>query len=238
MVIRLFTPHWLRSPSTSSSKTLTRQSLIGRFDGVLSPTLSSSSSSSSAADGIVRFGRQAEENYHHHQHQQQQTQEPSRRRTRRRTRLLQDNAAPSLADFIHRAKVLKQYRKFVRLAQHVDGKDSTSGDGATTTTTNNINKAIGCHTALEEVRLAFKMGMKIGVDAMAKNMAVVEGERKLHELERTIGYYSSREQSPPTEEHSYDPDSWINIQDEADIRGRVGMQWPWEQDTNIINNGK
>jgi len=26
---------------------------------------------------------------------------------------------------------------------------------------------------------------------------------------------------------AYDDDSWINIKDEEDQRGRVGLQWPW-----------
>lgn len=38
----------------------------------------------------------------------------------------------------------------------------------------------------------------------------------------------------------YDEDSWINIKDEEDPRGRVGVQWPWEQnnDANNDNNGR
>lgn len=28
---------------------------------------------------------------------------------------------------------------------------------------------------------------------------------------------------------SYDADSWMNIKDEDDQRGRVGVQWPWEK---------
>ncbi len=139
---------------------------------------------------------------------------------------------PSLADFIHRAKVLKQYRSFIRLAQYVDGKDSNTGSGKTN---EDGNIARGCRAALDEVRISYKMGMTIGVDAMAKNMSYVEGERRLRELETTVGYYPTRQH--PSKELSYDADSWINIQDQDDPRGRVGVQWPWDQDKDF-NKGK
>lgn len=95
----------------------------------------------------------------------------TRRRTRRRTALGQGSngasSIPSLADFMHRAKVLNQYRNFVRLAQFVDGKDSNStADGTGDTTTSGE-----CRAALEEVRLSFKMGMKKDVDSLSKTMA-------------------------------------------------------------------
>ena len=67
---------------------------------------------------------------------------------------------PSLGDFMHRAKVLKQYRSFVRLARFVDENDGG---------------AVGeCRAALEEVRLSYKMGMKKDADALSKNMAFSE----------------------------------------------------------------
>ena len=139
---------------------------------------------------------------------------------------------PSLADFIHRAKVLKQYRSFIRLAHYVDGKDSNTGSGKTN---KDGNKERGCRAALDEVRISYKMGMTIGVDAMAKNMSYVEGERRLRELETTVGFNPPRQH--PSKELSYDADSWINIQDEDDPRGRVGVQWPWDQDKDL-NKGK
>ena len=91
----------------------------------------------------------------------------TRRRTRRRTSNNANNNTtadiPSLADFIHRSKVFKQYRTFIRLAQYVDEKDTDSGSGGE------------CRAALEEVRLSYKMGMKKGeFDSLAKNMAYTE----------------------------------------------------------------
>ena len=93
----------------------------------------------------------------------------TRRRTRRRKSNNNTNSnntenIPSLADFIHRSKVFKQYRTFIRLAQYVDEKDINSGSGGGE-----------YRAALEEVRLSYKMGMKKGnVDALAKNMAYTE----------------------------------------------------------------
>lgn len=118
---------------------------------------------------------------------------------------------PTLADFIYRAKVLKQYRNFVRLAHFVDKDDKSN------------NK-----TALGEVRLSYRTSAKKEMDDLAKNMAFAEGERRLRETEAMVGY-SSAEPSRDTNPQSFDPDSWINIKDEEDQRGRVGVQWPWEK---------
>ncbi|KAL9188811.1 hypothetical protein ACHAXT_007189 [Thalassiosira profunda] len=141
-----------------------------------------------------------------------------RRRTRRRA-IGEDGGVPSLGDFMHRAKVLKQYRSFVRLARFVDGNDGG---------------AVGeCRAALEEVRLSYKMGMKKDADALSKNMAFSEGERRLRELEAMVGYSPDKqpeESSAALSPESYDEDSWINIRDEEDPRGRVGVQWPWENE--------
>lgn len=95
------------------------------------------------------------------------TQMPPRQRMRRRTHrrglrppLDSDKniTMPSLSDFIHRAKVLKQYRHFVRLAKFVDGKERRSDVSGQ------------CGAALEEVRLSFKLNMKKDLDAISKNM--------------------------------------------------------------------
>jgi hypothetical protein len=46
-----------------------------------------------------------------------------------------------------------------------------------------------------------------------------KGARKLKELRSIVGYQKE-------EEHA---DSWLNIQDDEDPRGRVGVSWPWEK---------
>ena len=90
--------------------------------------------------------------------QNHQPSTPSKRKTRRRTDTsLKD--VPSLSDFMHRSKVLKQYRSFIRLAVFLDGQNDGSGE---------------CRAALEEVRVAYKMGLKKGIDVLSKSMAYSE----------------------------------------------------------------
>ena len=33
------------------------------------------------------------------------------------------------------------------------------------------------------------------------------------------------------------PDSWININDEEDPRGRIGIEWPWERSPDSDSSG-
>lgn len=142
---------------------------------------------------------------------------------------------------MHRAKVLRQYRNFVRLARFADGKDNNYG----------TTPAGECRAALEEVRLTYKMGTKKATDALSKNMAFAEGERRLRELRAMVGYSPTKNNERQQQQQqsndggstndaaaaasamsaeSYDDDSWINIKDDEDPRGRVGVQWPWEKD--------
>lgn len=168
-----------------------------------------------------------------------------KRRTRRRQLPNSSSSSkepiPSLADFMHRAKVRKQYRNFVRLAHFVDGKKSNGNDSNTTITSSSSNNATGeCRAALEEVRLSYQLGIKKATDSLSKSMAYNEGERRLRELEAIVGYSPSsssnrnvendRVDKGRTSEESYDADSWINIKDDEDKRGRVGVVWPWERD--------
>lgn len=116
---------------------------------------------SSAPRGDVGSGDGNTPLYHASSQQQQ-----NRPRTRRRTiQSLKDGGkeVPSLADFMHRAKVRTQYRKFVRLATYLDvgGHNASSSSGE-------------CRAALEEVRLSYKMGMKKANDALSKSMAYSE----------------------------------------------------------------
>ncbi len=146
---------------------------------------------------------------------------------------------PSLADFMHRAKVRKQYRNFVRLAHFVDGKKSNGNDSNTKTSSSPNNATGECRAALEEVRLSYQLGIKKATDSLSKSMAYNEGERRLRELEAIVGYSPSSSNrnvendgvdKGRTSEESYDADSWINIKDDEDKRGRVGVVWPWERD--------
>jgi hypothetical protein len=160
---------------------------------------------------------------------------PTTTPTRRRLRSSSNTGEPipSLADFIHRAKVMKQYRKFVRLAHYVDDKDGT-------TTGSNGSSSVGYRAALDEVRLSYKMKMTKQLDTISKTMALTEGERKMKEISTMVGYIpvhrsSDQQQTTTNNEsktessNSFDDDSWINIQDDEDKRGRMGVQWPWQK---------
>ncbi len=50
-----------------------------------------------------------------------------------------------------------------------------------------------------------------------------KGERRLKELKSMVGYVDRSEKT-----QADDADSWLNIDDEEDPRGRVGVQWPWD----------
>lgn len=181
---------------------------------------------------------------------------------------------------MHRAKIRKQYRSFVRLALFLDGRNDSDGvDGSTAS--NGGTSSGECRAALEEVRLAYRLGMKKGTDSLSKSMAFSEvsrrtclvgwkltlwtppriqlfvhrnlspdftlltlpyyrdfqGERRLKELRSMVGFVPTKRLTQQRDEtasaagdDSYDPDSWINIKDDEDPRGRVGVQWPWERE--------
>ncbi|KAL7483361.1 hypothetical protein ACHAW6_009036 [Cyclotella cf. meneghiniana] len=172
--------------------------------------------------------------------QPSQSSSPTKRKTRRRpSQSRNENSIddiPSLAEFMYRAKVRKQYRSFVRLALFLDGRnDSDAVDGLTAS--NGGTSSGECRAALEEVRLAYRLGMKKGTDSLSKSMAFSEGERRLKELRSMVGLVPTKRLTQQRDEtasavgdESYDPDSWINIKDDEDPRGRVGVQWPWERE--------
>ena len=47
-----------------------------------------------------------------------------------------------------------------------------------------------------------------------------QGEKKLDQLKSMVGYIDPKDTSS-------DEDSWLNIKDDEDPRGRVGIEWPW-----------
>lgn len=154
------------------------------------------------------------------------TQQPKRRTRRRQLPKENDESIPSLADFMHRAKVRQQYRHFIRLAHFVDGNNTPVAGQEGKLNTGE------CRAALEEVRLAYKIGIKKGIDDLSKTMAFNEGERQLRQLEAMVGYNRKSTSSDASKqvamEDDYEADSWINIKDDEDKRGRVGVSWPWE----------
>jgi len=106
---------------------------------------------------------------------------------------------PSLKDFIQKKSVIHQYRSFLRAVGSI-GDETYRQQG------------------LHEVRKEFD-SLKFEEDQVVISMAVQEGRRRLKDLRAIIGYQKQDD----------DLDSWLNIKDEDDPRGRVGVSWPWEQ---------
>ena len=126
------------------------------------------------------------------------------RSTRSRSRV-RGNAKniPSLKDFVHKQTVIRQYRGFLRAVGIIPDDHWRS-------------------QCKEEVRKTFKLEQN-EKDQLRITMAVKEGERKLKDVQSMVGFKG-------TESQSDDADSWLNIDDEVDPRGRVGTDWPWERD--------
>jgi hypothetical protein len=114
---------------------------------------------------------------------------------------------PSLKEFVHRQKVIRQYRGFFRVLKCIDDEQHK------VQMKNEIKQSFSilknANNAIEEEKLAI-------------SMSLTEGERKLKELKSMVGYVDGKEKS--------DPDSWLNIKDKEDPRGRIGSSWPWQKD--------
>lgn len=118
---------------------------------------------------------------------------------RKKRRSLPDTV-PSLKEFLHKTKVLKQYRSFLRTIRLIDGVEDRQ-------------------TAYHQVKREFRMHSLL-VDPMARQMAITQGDRKLKQVQSLVGYSFTREE---------EEDSWLNTKDSEDPRGRVGTEWPWQQ---------
>jgi hypothetical protein len=66
-----------------------------------------------------------------------------------------------------------------------------------------------------QLRREFK-SLKADTNTFNIQRALTEGKRRLEELQEFTG-----------EDNKYESNSWINIQDPDDPRGRVGRGWPW-----------
>eukprot|EP00549_Striatella_unipunctata_P024249 CAMPEP_0118674804 /NCGR_PEP_ID=MMETSP0800-20121206/1089_1 /TAXON_ID=210618 ORGANISM="Striatella unipunctata, Strain CCMP2910" /NCGR_SAMPLE_ID=MMETSP0800 /ASSEMBLY_ACC=CAM_ASM_000638 /LENGTH=149 /DNA_ID=CAMNT_0006570035 /DNA_START=81 /DNA_END=530 /DNA_ORIENTATION=- len=125
----------------------------------------------------------------------------ARPRKRRRGKETELVDVPSLKDFVHKQTVIHLYRTFFRAAARIPD-DKFRED------------------AQKEIRQTFKNDA-IQTDKLAITMALKDGERRLQQFCSMVGYDVSGT--------SEDPDSWLNIKDENDPRGRVGVEWPWEK---------
>mmetsp|Transcript_24659 Transcript_24659/g.30327 ORF Transcript_24659/g.30327 Transcript_24659/m.30327 type:complete len:159 (+) Transcript_24659:181-657(+) len=115
---------------------------------------------------------------------------------------------PSLQEFMHRQKVVNQYRSFMKVISNKIDDD-----------TYNIQMK-------KEVRGGFKR-LVDEKDDMVIAMALKEGNKKLKELKLMVGYVDPSRKNSNSKDNE-DPDSWISIDDKEDPRGRVGINWPWD----------
>lgn len=107
---------------------------------------------------------------------------------------------PSMKEFLHKQTIVRQYRGFMRAVATIPDEKWRI-------------------QARDEVRNSFALH-KNETNNIAISMATKEGERKLKELHSMVGYASFTTQS--------DADSWLNIDDKDDPRGRIGIEWPWD----------
>uniref|UniRef100_A0A7S2K2A3 Complex 1 LYR protein domain-containing protein n=1 Tax=Leptocylindrus danicus TaxID=163516 RepID=A0A7S2K2A3_9STRA len=130
----------------------------------------------------------------------------------RQRRQLDESNIPSLKEFMHRSRVIKQYRSYLRAIRCIPEDDAWREQVA------------------REIRDSFRL-KATETDKLSVTMAVTDGDRKLVQLQSMVGYQQKNDVND-----SGDNDSWLNIVDEGDQRGRVGMQWPWETDGSSKDN--
>jgi hypothetical protein len=118
---------------------------------------------------------------------------------RNRRKSLQE--VPTMAEFLHKQKVVHQYRQFLKCIHRIPDKDYQS-------------------EARLEVQQRYRQ-LARETDTFAIQMAVREGDRRLAQVQSLTGYGS-------TVAATTDKDSWINTPDPEDPRGRVGVEWPWD----------
>eukprot|EP00979_Chaetoceros_neogracilis_P000052 scaffold17_cov259-Chaetoceros_neogracile.AAC.4 len=109
---------------------------------------------------------------------------------------------PSLKEFVHKQNVIRQYRGFFRAVKMLNDEKFQLQGG-------------------NEVRQMFRT-MQNETDKLSISMALKDGERKLKDLRSMVGYVDPNKTLN-------DADSWMNIKDEEDPRGRVGVAWPWDK---------
>eukprot|EP00529_Nitzschia_sp_RCC80_P027897 CAMPEP_0113467418 /NCGR_PEP_ID=MMETSP0014_2-20120614/14804_1 /TAXON_ID=2857 /ORGANISM="Nitzschia sp." /LENGTH=246 /DNA_ID=CAMNT_0000359725 /DNA_START=185 /DNA_END=925 /DNA_ORIENTATION=- /assembly_acc=CAM_ASM_000159 len=125
-------------------------------------------------------------------------------------------AVPSLKDFMHRQSVLSMYRGFLRSVRYVGSKDGGN------------NNPMMADELRDEIRREFR-AQKHETDPFQRQRAVADGQRRAAELRGLTG---EPDDDDPTKKDAAvlqqeDADSWINIVDPEDQRGRVGSGWPW-----------
>ena len=144
----------------------------------------------------------------------------SRNRTRRRRLSLNGDsndansiAVPSYKDFVHKFTVVSMYRNYLKCIRSIGEGDELSTMKA---------------DLLCQVKHEFHSNKK-ETDQYAIQRALQEGERRYQELQHMVPTNKSTTGSSSSSSLQYlEEDSWLNINDPEDRRGRVGQGWPWE----------
>jgi hypothetical protein len=136
----------------------------------------------------------------------------SRRGNRRRRLSLNGNAndsIPSYKDFLHRWTVVTLYRNFLTAIRSLPkSQEDLKADLRL-----QVQRDFQAH--------------KAETDPFNTQRALAEGRRRYQELLCMVpkGHAATTTSSSA----SVNDDSWMNIVDPEDTRGRVGTGWPWEE---------
>ena len=117
--------------------------------------------------------------------------------------------ALSLRDFLHKSKVLNQYRAFFR--------ETTAMDA----------------TAAQELRRQIRAEYKLhkGEASAAQRRALLnEGTRQLQSLRKYSG--ASLQAKKAAGGDSLPADTWVGTGEAFDIRGRIGVGFPWSSSSS------
>ena len=149
----------------------------------------------------------------------------SRSRTQRRRRRFALNVGdddgsglqvvPSYKDFLHKFTVVSMYRNYLKCIRSMDGQKDEL---------NSMKSEL-----YYQVKREFQAN-KNESDKYAIQRTLQEGRRRYQELQHMVP--TARKKSAPSPSPSslqyLEEDSWLNIKDPEDPRGRVGQGWPWE----------
>ena len=128
---------------------------------------------------------------------------------------------PSLSEFLHQQKVKSQYRQFLRAIRQRFPEKEDRND------------------ANHEVQSRYRQ-FQNETDPLIIRMAFQEGQRQVASLLPTSlspltmlkNNNNDNNNDDDDDNDKNSSDSWMNTKDSEDPRGRIGLQWPWEQTKN------
>jgi Complex 1 protein (LYR family) len=130
---------------------------------------------------------------------------------------------PSLSEFLHQQKVKSQYRQFLRAIRQRFPEKEDRND------------------AYNEVQSRYRQ-FQNETDPLIIRMAFQEGQRQVASLLPTslspltlienANNNGNHDNNNDDDDDKNSSDSWMNTKDSEDPRGRIGLQWPWEQTKN------